>query len=168
MRKAIHYKVSGVVEIKPTNLPKGLNVEEVQVDLPQASVDIRAIHGGSAVRITEYDLDDTHYDGPGMMIPGKGIFDGKEVRKLRDFLNKILDEEPSKTLRVLVDGVNDVWFEFEPNVWTQGNDLGDTNPNPWERAQQRHLDENNALTRKSLADIEDSYGPVEFIANIWE
>jgi hypothetical protein len=169
MRKATHYKVSGVLETKPANLPEGLNVEEVEVTLPKHSVDIRAIHGGSAVHITEYDLCKSSYENPGMMIPGKGIFEGSEVRKLRDFLNVVLGEDKFVG-RVLVDGVNDVWFEFEPDVWTQGNDRVCTNPNPWQRAKARLSEANSfsdGLTRKPLKTIEDLYGPVEFIVNEW-
>lgn len=165
MRKAIHYKVSGVVEIKPTNLPEGLNVEEVQVDLPKASVDIRAIHGGSSVRITEYDLDDTHYDGPGMLIPGKGIFEGSEVRKLRDFLNLVLEE--STKVRVLRDREGDVWFELSPDQFTLGGSDGDTNA--LANAKRKVADE-TGYRNWTFDQINghDYFGPAKFIENVWE
>lgn len=163
MRKETRYKVSGLLETKPSNLPEGVSVEEVKVDAVPTEVRIIPIHGGSGKLFREC----SYQESAAISFDGGGIFSEEEVRKLRDFLNVVLGESKFKG-RVLVDGVNDVWFEFAPDVWTQGNELSDTNPNPWERAQQRHLDENNALVRQPLRKIQELYGPVRFIANIWE
>jgi hypothetical protein len=168
MRKVTKYKVSGVLETKPTHLPEGLEVEEVEVTLPRETIDIVPIHGGSGIRVAEYDLENTFFTAPGVMIGSKGIYEGSEVRKLRDFLNRVLGEENANfTGRVLVDSVDDVWFEFEANKWTQGNDRCCTRPNPYQRAKER-LTDPDALTNRTFEYILDAYGPVTFIENTWE
>jgi hypothetical protein len=168
MRKVTKYEVSGVVDTNPTNLPEGLEVREILVDAPLASVRIKPIHGGSGNQFNEFSLSGDR--GNGVQIPGMGIFAESEVRKLRDFLNAILDEVPEKFVgRVLVDNVHDVWFEFEPDVWTQGNDEHDTNPNPLQRARERlNEDYHYGLIKQSLETIEHRFGPVRFIENRWE
>ena len=165
MRKETRYKVSGLLETKPSNLPEGVSVEEVKVDAVPTEVSIIPIHGGSGKLFREC----SYLDSPAISFDGGGIFAGEEVRRLRDFLNVVLNESKFKG-RVLVDFVGDVWFEFHPDVWTQGNDFTDTNPNPWERANERHgtTDDAPGLTRQTLSEIERRFGPVRFIANIWE
>lgn len=119
MRKATHYKVSGVLETKPEDLPEGLAVEEVEITLPREKIKIIPIHGGSGILLTEYDLEDTRFAVPGVMIGSQGIYDGDEVRKLRDFLNKVLEED-TRILRTFKDADGDSWFEFEPDKFTMG------------------------------------------------
>jgi hypothetical protein len=169
MRKTTQYKVSGVLETKPENLPEGLEVSEVEVDLPNRQFKVNPIHNFGGVTITEYPFErGSSFGGVGLQLPNVGILSESEVRNLRDFLNVVLNENNFNG-RVLVDSVEDVWFEFYPDVWTQGNDVGDTNPNPWERANQRHgsTDDAPGLTRQSLSEIERRYGPVRFIDNRW-
>jgi hypothetical protein len=165
MRKATHYKVSGVVETKPSDLPEGLAVEEVEVTLPRLSIDIVPIHGGSGIQVAEYDLDDTTFPSPGVMLSNKGIYDGEQIRKLRDFLNVVLDETPK--MRVLKDVDGDVWFELEPNLFTLGTREDD--PEALKKAQ-RKLALRTGYHSRSLEYVLDHeyFGPAVFIENTWE
>lgn len=162
MRKATHFKVSGVVETKPTNLPEGLTVTEVSVNLPEEEITIRSFHG------SDHRVGESISVENAMTIAGVGLLEKEEVRRLRDFCNKVLGEQ-SFTGRVLVDDVRDVWFEFAPNRWTQGNDRLDTNPNPLQRARERLIDQTpTSLVEQTLEEINRKYGPVKFIDNTWE
>lgn len=163
MRKKKVYNVTGVLDTKPENLPEGLKVDELEVD------DMKVLEIGP------FHFADSSMNDNGLYIReertpyGNRHLTREQTTNLRDFLNEILGEKIFKG-RVLVDGVNDVWFEFAPNVWTQGNDFSNTNPNPWERAQDRHADDSDcpALTKQSVEYISREYGPVKFIENIWE
>lgn len=165
MRKATHYKVSGVLETKPTDLPEGLKVEEVEVTLPRLSINIVPIHGGSGMQVAEYDLDDTTFTSPGVMLGNKGIYDGEQVRKLRDFLNKILEE--STKVRVLRDREGDVWFELSPGKFALGGRGGDTTA--LANAKRKVADE-TGYHNWTFDQIngDDYFGPAKFIENTWE
>lgn len=161
MRKKTVYNVSGVLDSKPTNLPEGLEVKEVEVD-DTATLEVGAFH-----------FADSGTKPNGVYIrEDPDIFNGRhftkeETRRIRDFLNKVL-EEPQHVVRVIKDDVLDVWFEFSPNKWTQGNDYRDINPNPLQRARQL-LEEGrpDGLVEQPLEEINRKYGPVTFIDNIW-
>jgi hypothetical protein len=167
MRKVTKYEVSGVLDTKPTNLPDGLSVSEVEVEVRSETINITPIHGWDSRTVSEWNFShDSPHGKVGFMWSGSGIFSESETRRLRDFLNEILGESQFRG-RVLVDCVDDVWFEFTPNQWTQGNDRHNTNPNPYQRAKER-LTEPDALTNQTLEYIIDCYGPVVFIENTWE
>ena len=162
MRKKTVYNVTGVLDTKPENLPDGLQVDELEVD------DMESLEIGA------FTFQDSAMNENGVYIrENKTTFGGRhltkeETRRIRDFLDVVLGEEKFVG-RVLVDNVEDVWFEFAPDVWTQGNDYRDTNPNPFQRAKERHGGTDaTGLTRQSLSTIERSYGPVRFIRNEWE
>lgn len=158
MRKATHYKVSGVLPTKPIDLPEGLDVEEVEVKLPAMSIDITPIHGGDSTTLTEYSLE----EGTGFRMPGKGIFSEAEARKIRDFLNTILGK-----IRVLKDADGDVWFELEPDKFTLGGRAYDDLA--LEKARRKLINQ-DGLRNKSFEYVNNStwYGPAEFIENTWE
>lgn len=118
MRRVTKYEVSGVVDSKPTDLPEGLEVKEILVDLPPESIQITPIHGGPPYSFHEFPL--TGARGTGVQVQGMGIFQESEVRKLRDFCNKVLGENPGK-MRVLEDTSGDWWFELVPGLFTFGS-----------------------------------------------
>lgn len=167
MRKTTQYKVSGVLETKPTHLPEGLEVEEVEVTLPRETIDIIPIHGGSGIRVAEYDLEDTTFTAPGVMIGRNGIYDGSEVRRLRDFLNLILGEENNMRCRVVKDREGDVWFELAPDEYTLGG--SEVDQEALKKAKKK-LVEGYGYRQKSFnwLNRHEYFGPVAHIDNTWE
>ena len=120
MRKATHYKVSGVLETKPKNLPEGVEVSEIEVDLPARQLRVNPIHNFGGVTITEYVFNkDSSFGSVGVQWVNMGILSESETRKLRDFLTEILGEDPV-ILRTFKDTDGDSWFEFEPDKFTMG------------------------------------------------
>lgn len=119
MRRVTKYEVSGVVDNKPADLPEGLKVREILVLVPPESVQITPIHGGSPFSFNEFPLAGAR--GNGVQVPGMGIFEESQVRKLRDFFNKVLGEDPKPKMRVLEDSSGDWWFELVPGLFTFGS-----------------------------------------------
>lgn len=158
MRKKTVYNVSGVLDTKPENLPEGLKVDELEVD-----------------SFETLEIGPFHFADSGMNANGVFIRENKEVpnrhltkeqtRKLRDFLNMVL-EEPVKT-RVVKDTDGDVWFEFEPDKFTLGGEHD--NPESLNIAKRKKAS-SSGYHGKSLEWLNEHayFGPVTFIENTWE
>lgn len=165
MRKATHYKVSGVLETKPTDLPEGLEVEKVEVLLPARQFKVNPIHNFGGVFINEYFFERTSSFGSvGVQWPDVGIIGESEVRKLRDFLNEILEEQVP-TLRAFRDVDGDAWFELQPNVFTMGNRCSNGYQAARLRAEERirAFEETgypDGFRERSLEYISETYGPL--------
>lgn len=150
MRKATHYKVSGVVETKPTNLPEGLTIEEVDSYVNEV-LEIGPFHfADSAV------YNNAVYIREDSSKPSKRHLTKNQTRELRDFLNKILDEV---ILGILVDRVNDLWFEFEPGLYTYGADVSYSVEVARGRAIDRRKEGTSSLVDKTRSWLESEYGP---------
>jgi hypothetical protein len=170
MRKETKYKVSGVSDIKPTDLPEGLEVKEVEVTAPAATLTIEPIHGSfGSLTITETELHGSREDQAAVTMPGHGIFAEDELRKLRDFLNLVLGEQ-EKTVRVILDGSGDLWFELKPGLFTYGTYEG-SRENPLEKAKDRLRESEtdgyfSSFVNRSEDWVKGSYGPIKFLANV--
>jgi hypothetical protein len=113
------YKVEGVLDYQPDELPEGLSVTEIEVDDPK-SVLVRA-GGGQEIRVFEND----YGQGPVVVFQFVGRIGDylslDSAREVRDCLNAILGEG-KPTRRVFaeereLDG-SWRWWETAPDRWT--------------------------------------------------
>lgn len=165
MRKKIQYKVSGILENRPEGLPEGVTVEEVMVSLPDRSINLTPVHGGPGVNVSEYTMAGGSFGSVGLSWPNVGILSESETRKLRDFLNLVLEE--STKVRVLRDREGDVWFELSPGKFALGGSDGDTNA--LANAKRKVADE-TGYRNWTFDQINghDYFGPAKFVENVWE
>jgi hypothetical protein len=159
MRKKTVYSVTGVLETKPTDLPDGLRVDQVEINAPRESIHLTSYHGERHLVSEGISIEKS------VTIGGVGLLEEVEVRKLRDFLNMVLGEESK--VRVLRDREGDVWFELAPDKFALGGRESQTDA--------------LAIAKKKVADEtgyrdwtfdqingHEYFGPAKFIENTWE
>lgn len=94
MRDVTKYQVNGVLDEKPKDLPEGLTVTEKKVPGTQ----VKKRFGSLKVEDSINHKNGAYFD----LLYSTGVHLSKEdTRKVRDFLNEILDEGPK--LRVIFD-----------------------------------------------------------------
>lgn len=156
MAKAVAYSIKGTSKVKPTDLPEGLRVETTVVDVP-TDVTVKSRYG-MEFRVRKYtgalanegeilvNLRDPSPFGGSDRINTDKIMDRENVRKLRDALTELLAETVS--LRKLVDGQGDSWYEIESDKFRMGGDRPE--------ATRKHL--SNPTHASSLQRVSDTYG----------
>lgn len=161
MRKLTHYKVSGVLETKPTDLPEGLNVEEVSVELPPDELYLQTAHGES------HRFAESLTTEAALAITSLGLFYKPEVVKLRDFCNKVLGEDPKPKMRVLEDSSGDWWFELVPGLFTFGSKYAEGKTALEDAQTKRQLNDGRYIDWTEQR-LRDCYSYVGDVTNTWE
>lgn len=117
MRKV--YSVSGTSKVKPTDLPKGLKVEETKVKIKETvqtrlnrRLTISEMGDGSPVHLRLEETPATARIFDTSVV--EAIFNREEATQIRDLLTEILE---GQALRKVTDnsGVFPIWFEIAPD-----------------------------------------------------
>lgn len=113
MREVTKYRISGVTNYEPTDLPEGVTAVPFKDKLIKEA-HINTVFGS-------FKVVDSVTTKNAVTISGLGVIPQDEVRKLRDFLNEVL-EESGPTLRRVWDNDNSAtwaWYEVSEDrfIW---------------------------------------------------